>query len=176
MADEGKRGYWRHAVWTVPLIVGVGSLSGLLSNSGYGNPWFDALVKPSFMPPGWLFGVAWTALYTMLGLAVAVVVDLPASTERTTAMTVFWAQMLLNFLWSPVFFAGHDIRLASVILFLMLGIAAIAAGKFWRLRPLAGGLMIPYLCWLIFACVLNTTIDRINPGAGHSLLTTLAGG
>ena len=173
--DEARR-WWRHAVWTVPLIVGAGFLSGRVSNSGYGNPWFDALHKPFFMPPGWLFGAAWSVIYALLGIALALVLALPKSPGRRDAVILFWVQMLLNFAWSPVFFAGHDIGLASVLLVSILLVSAMAGGKFWRLRPLAGAMFIPYLCWLIFATVLNFEIDRLNPGAGASLLAKLAGG
>ena len=66
--------YLRWALVTVPAIVFLGFLSGKLANSGYGNRWFDALVKPDFMPPGWAFGVAWTILYILMGLALAIVI------------------------------------------------------------------------------------------------------
>ncbi len=135
-----------------------------------------SLAKPDFMPPGWAFGAAWTALYTMLAIALATILNEPPSRERRSAIALFLAQIILNFLWSPVFFAGHDIRLASVLLVVILLLSAVTAGKFWRLRPLAGALMIPYLGWLIFASLLNTTIDKMNPGAGESLLVKLAGG
>ena len=174
--ERDDRGIWRRALWLIPLLVVLGSLSGILSNSGYSNGWFVALAKPDFMPPGWAFGVAWTTLYTMLALALATILNEPPSPERRAAIALFITQMILNFLWSPVFFAGHDIRLASVLLVMILLVSAITAGKFWRLRPLAGALMIPYLGWLMFASLLNTTIDKMNPGAGESLLVKLAGG
>ena len=175
-AREDRAAWWRTALWTVPLIVGLGTLSGVLSNSGFGNPWFDALEKPSFMPPGWTFGLAWTTLYTMLGLALALVLNEPASKERTGALLIFATQLLLNFAWSPIFFAAHDITTARSVIVAMLILAAVAAGKFRRLRPLAGWLLVPYLMWLIFAAALTDQIGRLNPGAGESLLLTLTGG
>ena len=77
---------------------------------------------------------------------------------------------MLNFAWSPIFFAGHDIRLAKVVIFLMAALAAAAAGQFMRLRMAAGLLLVPYLAWLVFAATLNSTIERLNPEAGRSLL------
>jgi translocator protein len=71
MAEPMRREWWRYALVTVPAIVLLGSFSGWISNSGYGNEWFDALDKPFFMPPGWVFGVVWPVLYAMLGIAVA---------------------------------------------------------------------------------------------------------
>ena len=84
--------------------------------------------------------------------------------------------MVLNFFWSPVFFGAHDMELARIILLVLVVLSAIAAGKFYRLRPLAGLLMIPYLGWLIFATVLNNAFVDLNPGASESLLAKLAGG
>ena len=164
------RSWGRIALITVPAIVVAGSASGLLSNSGYGNPWFDALVKPAFMPPGFLFGIVWPTLYAMLGIALAMILAEPASPARTSALTFFFAQLALNFAWSPLFFAAHDIALAKYVIMVMAVLAAIAAGKFWRMRRVAGMLLIPYLAWLVFAAMLNSAIHILNPGAGTALL------
>jgi tryptophan-rich sensory protein len=122
------------------------------------------------MPPGWTFGAAWTILYVMLGLALALILAEPPSDRRRNALWLFFLQLALNYAWSPIFFAGHDIRLAKVVIFLMAALAAGAAGQFWRIRPLAGGLMIPYLGWLVFAATLNAAIEQLNPQAGRALL------
>jgi len=158
------------AILTVPAIVLAGSASGLLSGSGYGNPWFDALVKPSFMPPGWVFGVVWPILYALMGVALAMVLAEPPSVRRRAGLTLFAIQLALNFAWSPIFFAGHDIGLAKIVIFVMAAVAAAAAGQFLRLRKPAGLLLIPYLAWLVFAAMLNSAIGDLNPGASSSLL------
>jgi len=164
------RNWVRFALVTVPAIVLLGSASGWLSNSGYGNPWFDGLVKPFFMPPGWVFGAAWTILYTLMGGALALILAEPPSDRRRNALILFFAQLALNFAWSPIFFAAYDIQLASITIVVMLGLAAAAAGQFFRIRPLAGALMTPYLAWLCFAAALTAAIDSLNPGASTSLL------
>ncbi|MEO6581258.1 MAG: TspO/MBR family protein [Sphingomicrobium sp.] len=169
MAEEAKRNWTSMALITVPAIVLAGSASGWLSNSGYDNGWFTALEKPFYMPPGWAFGAAWTALYTLLGVALAMILAEPPSDRRRTALTLFFVQLALNFAWSPIFFAGHDIRLAAITIFIMLAVAASAGGQFFRIRPLAGALMTPYLAWLCFAATLNTAIYTLNPDAGRSL-------
>jgi translocator protein len=171
MADEAGTGGWgRIALVTCPLIVLFGSASGSLSNSGYGNAWFAALQKPGFMPPGWAFGIVWPLLYLLMGVAVAMVLAQPPSPRRKMALVLFSAQLALNFAWSPVFFAAHDISLAKYVIFVMAVIAAAAAGQFLRLRRAAGLLLVPYLAWLIFAASLNSAIERLNPGAGTPLL------
>lgn len=171
-----RRDWWKLAVVLAVGINVIGFLAGQVAGSGYGNPWFDQLNEPPFMPPGWLFGTAWTILYALLGIAAAMIHALPKTPERKSALTVFWSQMLLNFTWTPVFFGAHDMELGQIILLVLVLMSAIAAGKFYRLKPLAGLLMIPYLGWLIFATVLNNAFVDLNPGASESLLTKLAGG
>ena len=171
MAEAVKRaGFPKLAVVCVIAIELLGGLSGWLSQSGYGNPWFDALAKPSFMPPGYLFGIVWPILYALLGVALAMILAAPPSPRRKTALILFFVQLALNFAWSPIFFAGHDIALAKIVIFAMAALAAAAAGQFLRIRPIAGWLMAPYLCWLVFAATLNAAIQQLNPGAGTPLL------
>jgi len=146
---------------TVPVIVLLGFASGWLSNSGFGNPWFDALAKPSFMPPGWAFGVAWTILYILMGVAVAQVIaaDTPL---RRLALHLFAIQLVLNLLWSPIFFAFHrsDIALVTIVVLTIFVAATILL--FRRVRRSAALLMLPYLAWLLFATALNFAILRLN--------------
>jgi translocator protein len=160
-----RREWWKYALATVPAIMLLGSLSGWVSNSGYGNAWFDALEKPVFMPPGWAFGLVWPVLYALLGFAVALILAEPRSEARTKALALFLAQLALNFAWSPIFFAAHSPRIALMTIFVMTAIAAMASGQFWRIRRVAGALMLPYLAWLCFAAALNAAIDRLNPGS-----------
>jgi tryptophan-rich sensory protein len=122
------------------------------------------------MPPGAAFGIVWPILYALLGISVAMILAEPPSPRRQTALTLFWIQLALNFAWSPIFFAGHDITLAKVVIFAMAALAAAAAGQFLRIRRAAGLLMVPYLAWLIFAATLNATIEQLNPGASRSIL------
>lgn len=166
--SEGRRD-WRIGLITVPLIVGLGTLSGRASGSGYGNDWFDALVKPPFMPPGWAFGAAWTTLYALMGIALALILMQPRSDRRKSGLMLFFAQLAVNYAWSPIFFAAHDIQLALITIFVMLALATATLRTFWQLRPLAGALLIPYLAWLCFAAALTASINRLNPGAGTPL-------
>ena len=164
------RGWAKIALITVPVIVLAGSASGWLSNSGYENDWFASLLKPPFMPPGWAFGLAWTVLYVLMGVALAMVLAAPAADVRRTALILFFVQLAVNFAWSPVFFGAHDVLLGKYMIIVMLVIALAAASLFRRIRPIAGWHLVPYLLWLCFAFALNSSIDRLNPGAGTSLL------
>src|SRR4051794_21753048 len=94
-----RMAYARTALFTVPAILLLGTLSGRASGSGFANPWFDALAKPSFMPPGWAFPVAWTILYILLGLSLALVINARGAKGRGLAVAVFLVQLALNLSW-----------------------------------------------------------------------------
>lgn len=158
----------KRALIIAPVIMIVGSLIGGLSGSGDGD-WYASLQKPSFQPPGWAFGVVWPILYAMQGVALAIILGEPESRERNVAIGLFAAQLALNFLWSPVFFAWQAITPAKWLIYAIAVLAAITAGRFWRMQRLAGALMLPYLAWLIFAATLNGAIEQLNPGAGSPL-------
>ena len=155
----------RYALFTVPLVLLLGTLSGRASNSGYSNAWFAALVKPEAMPPGWVFPVAWTILYILLGLALAMILHAKGARGRGIALGVFVSQLLMNYAWSPLFFAMHQPRAALVLIAAMFILSVIAAVLFGRIRRSAGLLLAPYLAWLIFAAYLNYQIVRLNPEA-----------
>jgi translocator protein len=160
-----RMSYLRYALVTVPLLLMLGTLSAVLSGSGYGNRWFAALAKPSFMPPAWAFPVAWTMLYILLGLALALILHARGARGRPLALALFATQMVLNYAWPPVFFAGHKLGLGLAAVAAMLVLAAVAALLFFRIRKTAGLMMIPYLAWLVFAAALNQQIGALNPGA-----------
>jgi tryptophan-rich sensory protein len=152
-------------LFTVPVVLGLGFLSGEVAGSGYGNAWFDALDKPEAMPPGWVFGAAWSILYLLLGVALALVLAAPPARARTAGLAFFAAQLALNYLWSPVFFAMHEVGLAFTILMAMLVLSIVTTALFRRVRAAAALLMLPYLAWLCFAAWLTYGIDERNPNA-----------
>ena len=160
-----RMSFARYALFTVPLILLLGTVAGRVSNSGYGNPWFDALVKPAIMPPGWLFGIAWTILYSLLGLAIAIILNARGARGRGLAIGLFVAQLLLNYSWSPTFFAYHQVAAALGIILLMLLLSVITTILFARIRRGAALLMLPYLAWLAFASLLNYQFLQLNPNA-----------
>jgi len=168
--DETEKAPWgKYALIAVPAIVIAGTAIGILTGSGQDNRWYMSLVKPPLTPPGWVFPLVWTVLYAMMGSALAMVLAAPENPRRRMALILFAIQLALNFAWSPIFFAAHDISLAKYVIFVMTVVAAGAAGQFLRISRLAGFLMTPYLAWLVFASVLNSMIDTLNPGAGTSL-------
>lgn len=165
MTTTTTRPWWQLALFTVPAIVVVGSLIGYWSNSGFSNGWFARLTMPAFMPPGWVFGVVWTTLYTLMGIALALILALPPSKARRDALWLFGGQLAINFAWSPVFFGLHMIDVALVVIVVLLVMVLATANSFRRLNKVAGWLLIPYLLWLCLATALNYETGRLNPGA-----------
>lgn len=157
--------YLRWALFTVPTIVFLGFLSGRVANSGYGNRWFAALDKPALMPPGWAFGGAWTILYILMGLALAMVLHARRARLRGLAVGLFVIQLILNLSWSPLFFRAHEVDGALLLLVVLLATVIATAWLFWRIRRTAGILLLPYIAWLCFASYLNAEIGRLNPDA-----------
>ncbi|WP_395613283.1 TspO/MBR family protein [Allosphingosinicella sp.] len=163
--SELRMSFLRYAVITVPAIVLLGTLSGFLSNSGYSNPWFDALRKPGFMPPGWAFGVAWTILYILIGISLAMLLHAKGARKRERAIILFGLMLAINLAWSPVFFGMHKVTFALGMIAAMIVLTASLILILWRIRIVAALLLYPYLGWLMFAGLLNYEILRLNPNA-----------
>lgn len=167
IASKGqlRLSFLRWAVVTVPLVVLLGLGAGRLVQSGEDNAWYAALVRPDITPPGWLFGVAWTTLYILLGLAIAVVLHARGARGRGPAITLFVVQLALNLVWSPLFFGAHQVTLGFWLIVTILVLAIATTFAFGRVRSLAAWLMVPYLLWLSFASILNFQFDQLNPDA-----------
>jgi translocator protein len=155
----------RWALFVMPTILFLGFLSGAVSGSGEENRWFAELVKPAAQPPGWLFGVAWSILYLFIGLAFAMILHARGARSRGLAIGLFLVQLILNLLWSPIFFGRHQVTTALFLIVLILVIAIATTMVFGRIRKAAAWLMVPYLAWLCFATILNYQIDQLNPDA-----------
>lgn len=126
------------------------------------DAWFAALAKPSWQPPNWLFGPVWTALYLMMGLAAGLVWLRGPSTAVRAALTVFAVQLVLNALWTPVFFGARALGAALLVILLMWLAIALTIMRFWPVHRLAAALLLPYLAWVSFATALNAALWRLN--------------
>jgi translocator protein len=131
---------------------------------GYRFPapgYYARLEKPSWAPPGWLFGPVWTVLYALMGIAAWLVAGKSGSAPRTP-LVLWCSQLGLNATWTPVFFGLRAPGLALVnIVLLWLALVATVTSFFSR-RPVAGVLLLPYLGWVSFATALNFAIWRRN--------------
>lgn len=155
----------RWSLFTVPAVLGLGFLAGRVSNAGAGNPWFAALMKPALYPPPITFGIVWSVLYVMLGVALAMVASARGAPGRGAALAVFAVQFLLNLAWSPTFFALHQMSLALGLIGVMIVLTVVLVLLFRRIRPVAGALILPYLAWICFAALLNYQFLSLNPEA-----------
>lgn len=167
LASSGqlRAAFLRWALFLVPGIVLLGFLSGTVAGSGPGNPWFDGLAKPSLYPPPATFGIVWTALYVLMGLALALVTTAWGARGRGLAIGLFVVQLALNLAWSPLFFGAHRIS-AALYLLVAIDLAVLATVvAFYRVRPRAALLLVPYLAWVLFATVLNWQFLSLNPDA-----------
>ena len=160
-----RAGLLRWALFLVPGVMLLGFLVSAFASSGPGNPWFDSLVKPAIYPPPQLFGLVWSALYAMMGLAMAIVMAARGAWGRRSAAIAFTVQLLLNLAWSPLFFGAHQMTWALVLLGVLIVAVIVTIYLFWRVRPLAAWLMAPYLAWILFASLLNYEFLAANPDA-----------
>ena len=124
--------------------------------------WYAALQKPSWNPPGWLFGPVWTLLYTLMAVAAWLVWQEGGWAKQARPLLVFCLQLALNALWTPLFFGLHRPGLAfAEMVLLWLAIVATLV-LFARVRRLAAWLLAPYLLWVSFAAYLNFALWRLN--------------
>ena len=129
------------------------------------GPFYMQLTRPDWAPPPTLFGPVWTILYVLMGVAAWMVWRVGGYRAAKPALALFLLQLALNALWSWLFFGWHlgAAALTDVLLLLALIVATVVA--FWRIRPLAGALLVPYMVWVSFASALNYSIWQLNPQA-----------
>ena len=132
---------------------------GALSTASSIPTWYAALVKPTFNPPNSIFGPVWTLLYTLMAIAAWLIWRIPRNgpeaCRRRKALLLFYLQLTLNFLWTPVFFYLHQLLIALVIILLLWIAILVTTLRFWPLNRLAGALMLLYLAWVTLATLLT---------------------
>jgi len=138
------------------VVIGVGAFIGTQSTPG---TWYESLEKPPFNPPSWVFGPVWFTLYAMIAVAGWRIFTTP---DTGLARTLWVAQMLLNWAWSPVWFNAQMIWPAfAIIVAMWLAIVGFILVT-WKRDRLAALLFVPYLAWVSFASVLNLSIGLLN--------------
>ena len=137
-------------------ILGSGLTAGAIPD------WYSTLVKPWFSPPNWLFAPVWTLLFAMMGIAFGLIWDTQTKVDKDKAYSAFYIQLILNFLWSIIFFGVKQPFLAFLEI-LMLGLfISICIQEFLKINRTAGLLLVPYLGWVSFATILNLAIVILN--------------
>lgn len=121
--------------------------------------WYASLNKPSFNPPNWIFGPVWTILYVLIGMAGGIVAH---NAPRSTALKLWFAQAVVNVIWSPVFFGLQMPAAALVVIVLLLLLILSFMRSSFVSAPVATWLFAPYAAWVAFATVLNASIVWLN--------------
>ena len=146
---------------------GVAAL-GSIATAGNVEGWYADADKALWNPPSWVFGPAWTLLYTLMSVAAWLVWRSPDSAARRPALTFYVGQLVLNALWTPVFFGlypviGPAALWIALAIILVLDIAVLLTMiRFWRVSKLAAWLLVPYWAWLLFATTLNAALAALN--------------
>jgi len=153
-------------IWKILIAVvvclAIGGLSGMATTDAI-EGWYATLNKPSFNPPNWVFGPAWTLLYILMGIAAGLVWK--AGWERRevrVALGIFAVQLLLNGLWSIIFFALESPLWALVEILVLLVFIVLTIVKFKPINATAAYLLVPYVLWVSFATVLTASIWYLN--------------
>jgi tryptophan-rich sensory protein len=128
------------------------------------DAWYESLAKPGWNPPNAVFAPVWSVLYALMGVAAWLVWRRAGFKEASAALGLFVGQLVLNALWSYLFFGLHRVDLAFFEILVLWALILIVGVLFWREVRLAGALMLPYLVWVGFASVLNFALWRLNSG------------
>jgi translocator protein len=145
----------------IPLAAG--GMSGFLTASEIPG-WYQTITKPSWNPPSWIFAPVWTTLYILMGIAFYLVwknESVEASIKRV-AIILFAVQLILNFFWSLIFFKQHQIGWAFAEIMAMWIFILLTIFAFAKVNTAAAWLLVPYICWVSFASILNYTIWKLN--------------
>ena len=124
--------------------------------------WYYSLNKSPLTPPEAVFPIAWTILYIMIALSLFFYIKDGLRQEKIIPLVIFITQIILNLLWTPVFFESHNIKLAFFIIIALIILVFINIILFYKKSKTAAFLLIPYFLWLIFAAYLNYEIIKLN--------------
>ena len=153
--------------WTFILAVVISFIPGIIgvffTPHGNSHIWYESLSKSTLTPAGWVFSVAWTILYLLLGIALFLVINNKTTrASKAKAYWLFFGQMALNALWSIIFFGLHMPALALLALIFLIVVSIFMARAFKKFSSAASYLVWPYIIWMCFATYLNATIMFLN--------------
>lgn len=144
------------------LITFLAPAIGASSTASSVGTWYQTLQRPPWSPPNWLFGPVWTLLYAMMAVAAWLVWRRGGEVPVTLPLALYAVQLALNAAWSPLFFGLRSPLYGLICICLMWPAILATLLAFWRVRPAAGALLVPYLLWVSFATALNYTLWRLN--------------
>ena len=158
---SGRKKWFGLIGWLVISFVaaGFGAVASI-----HAAEFYQGLVRPPWAPPGWLFGPVWSVLYTAMGISAWLVWVKQGFSGARAGLWLFMAQLMANGLWSWLFFAWHRGAPAFIDVVVLWVLILCTVVAFWRVRPVAGVLLLPYLAWVSFASALCYTTWKLNPG------------
>jgi len=152
---------WKKLIICLAIPLLVGGAAALLSGTGMAQ--YSALRQPPFSPPGWLFPVVWTILYLLMGYAsYRVLVSGAEPEEIKRALSLYGAQLALNFLWPLIFFGLEMYLLAFIVILALWVLIFLTINAFSDIDETAGNLLLPYILWVTFAAYLNVGVYLLN--------------
>ena len=146
---------------SIILPLAIGAIAGMFTSQSIPD-WYATLNRPSFNPPNWIFGPVWTTLYLLMGISLFLIWKQDKSKERNLAIWVFLLQLLLNFGWSFIFFYFNMIGLALIEIILLWISIVIMLILYYKIKPIAAYINIPYFLWVTFAAILNASYYFLN--------------
>jgi benzodiazapine receptor len=155
-------GKWAVPAVIVAAVVAAAVVGGMFMRAS-SPEWYEGLRKPSWQPPGWLFGPAWTILYASMVVAACLVWFRARPGQAAAPLAAFAVQLALNAAWTGVFFYLQRPGWALAEIVAMWVAIVVTIVLFWRVRALAGAILLPYLAWVTFAASLNAALWRMNP-------------
>lgn len=157
---NGQMIQWKPLIVSLAASLGVGGLSALLTSSEMSI--YEGLNRPPLSPPGWVFGVVWTILFVLMGIAAYLAWQADTGDQRRRAIWFYAVQLAFNFVWTLIFFNARLYGFALIWLIILWVLILLTTIQFYRLRPAAGWLMLPYLLWVTFAGYLNAGVWLLN--------------
>lgn len=142
-------------IFSVSLCLGIGVLGSFFTVSSIPD-WYATLEKPFFSPPNWLFGPVWAILYIMMGISLYLI------WTKKKVPSIFWVQLILNAVWSIIFFGLRNPTLALVDIIVLWIAIVLTIKSFYKINKLSGYLLYPYIAWVSFAVLLNLFIVLLN--------------
>jgi tryptophan-rich sensory protein len=161
MERTPPRAPWLGLIAFVTVCFVAAGVGGMVTSSNTGD-WYARLAKPSWNAPSWVFGPVWSALYLSMAVAAWLVWRQGGWAGAALPLTMFGAQLVLNVLWSVLFFGLHSPGVAFGEVLALWALILATTVLFWQRSRTAGALFVPYLAWVSFAAVLNFTIWRLN--------------
>ena len=145
---------------SVVFCMALGALSGLRTMRGI-IEWYPKIAKPSWNPPNEIFGPVWSLLYALMGIALGLIWHKPKE-GKNKVIIYFIIQLALNLFWSILFFVFHEVGWAFLELLLMWIMIFLTIRSFYSINKIAAYLLLPYICWVSFAGILNFTIWNLG--------------